>query len=140
MQMETDYKEFESLVMPSTLENISLAESLVDLVCKELSVNADFYGNVLIAVTEAVNNAIKHGNNSDPTKQVTLKVLDAPSTFEIVVIDEGLGFDHTVLPDPTAPENLEKEHGRGIFLMSSLSDDVVFENNGTTVRLKFSKS
>ena len=138
--METQYKEFESLVMASTLENITLAESLVDLVCKELDVNADYYGNVLIAVTEAVNNAIKHGNNSDPTKQVKLQVFEGENTFEVVVSDEGKGFDFTTLPDPTAPENIEKEHGRGIFLMSSLSDEVAFENKGNTVRMKFSKS
>lgn len=138
--METQYKEFESLVMTSTLENITLAESLVDLVCKELEVNADYYGNVLIAVTEAVNNAIKHGNNSDPTKFVKLQIFEGDHTFEVVVSDEGKGFDFSSLPDPTAPENIEKEHGRGIFLMSSLSDEVAFENHGKTVRLKFSKS
>lgn len=138
--METQYKEFESLVMASTLENITLAESLVDLVCKELDVNADYYGNVLIAVTEAVNNAIKHGNNSDPTKNVKLQVFEGENTFEVVVSDEGKGFDYSTLPDPTAPENIEKEHGRGIFLMSSLSDEVAFENEGNTVRMKFSKS
>lgn len=140
MHMEADYKEFETLKMPSTIENISLAEALVDLVCKELGINEDYYGNILIAVTEAVNNAIKHGNNSDPEKDVQLQVLDSTDTFEFVVSDQGEGFDHTQLPDPTAPENIEKEHGRGIFLMTSLSDEVVFENNGNTVKLTFSKS
>lgn len=137
--METQYKEFESLVMASKLDNITLAESLVDLVCKELSVKEDFYGNILIAVTEAVNNAIKHGNLSDPTKEVKLSVLDADNHLEIVVSDEGSGFDYTSLPDPTAPENIEKEHGRGIFLMSSLADEVEFENGGNTVRMTFAK-
>lgn len=140
MHMEAEYKEFETLKMPSTIENISLAEALVDLVCKELGINEDHYGNILIAVTEAVNNAIKHGNNSDPEKDVQLQVLDSTDTFEFVVSDQGEGFDHTQLPDPTAPENIEKEHGRGIFLMTSLSDEVVFENNGNTVKLTFSKS
>ena len=51
--------------------------------------------------------------------------------------DQGIGFDFTNLPDPTSPENLEKENGRGIFLMKNLSDDLVYEDNGSTCKIFF---
>lgn len=138
--MNTNFKEIEAISFPSDVNELSRAESLVDKICQTLSVNEDNYGNVLIAVTEAVNNAIKHGNKNDITKHVEIKVSDAIDVFSIEIKDEGVGFDFNNLPDPTAPENLEKENGRGIFLMKSLADKVEFENNGRDVVLTFSKN
>lgn len=137
--METEYKEYESLSFSSTIENLSVAESLIDKTCSELKLKEDHYANILIAVTEAVNNAIKHGNNEDPNKNVSILVFDKPKKLEVVVSDQGQGFDFNSLPDPTAPENIEKEHGRGIFLMKTLSDDVEFIENGRKVVLSFNK-
>lgn len=137
--METEYKAYKSLSIPSSVEHIVEAEALVDHVCSTLPIKEDAYGNVLIAVTEAVNNAIVHGNSNDTSKKVHLEVLDHPNKVEIIIADNGQGFDYDNLPDPTAPENLEKENGRGIFLMKSLSDEVVFENGGKEVKLSFDK-
>lgn len=61
------------------------------------------------------------------------------TSFCFSVEDEGKGFDYNHLPDPTAPENIEKENGRGIFLMKQLADEVEFENNGTKVFIYFNK-
>lgn len=138
--MNTNFKIIEAISFPSDVNELSKAESLVDKICQTLSVNEDFYGNVLIAVTEAVNNAIKHGNKNDVSKDVQIRVSDADNIFSIEVKDQGAGFDFNNLPDPTAPENLEKENGRGIFLMRSLADKVVFENDGRDVILTFSKN
>jgi serine/threonine-protein kinase RsbW len=138
--MNTNFKVIEAISFPSDVNELSKAELLVDKICQTLSVNDDFYGNVLIAVTEAVNNAIKHGNKNDVSKQVQIRVSDAESVFSIEVKDQGLGFDFNNLPDPTAPENLEKENGRGIFLMKSLADKVEFENEGRDVIMTFSKN
>ena len=121
----------------SDISNISEVEKLIDTVCEDLELSEDIYGNILIAVTEAVNNAIVHGNQNNPKKKV--KVIVDKITKEVVfsVFDEGGGFDFTELPDPTAPENLEKPNGRGIFLMKNLSDKVEFFENGSKVSITF---
>lgn len=137
--MDTKQKEVEKLAIASSVDNMIIAESLVDRFCSDLHVNEDHYGNILIAVTEAVNNAIKHGNKEDPSKEVMLSVFDNVNEIEVFVEDQGSGFDFNNLPDPTSPDNLEKENGRGIFLMKALSDSVDFQNNGKLVKLTFSK-
>lgn len=121
----------------SSLSNITKVEALIDRVCDELGLNEDFYGNILIAVTEAVNNAIVHGNQSVESKQVTIEVDHEETNLTFNVIDAGEGFNFENLPDPTAPENIEKPDGRGIFLMKNLSDDVSFDLNGSKVSITF---
>jgi serine/threonine-protein kinase RsbW len=138
--METQYKEFQSVTFASSIDNLNLAESLVDDVCSKCNIHEDHYGNILIAVTEAVNNAIKHGNGNQHEKKVTINVQELNGDIKIKVNDEGGGFDFNNLPDPTSPENIEKESGRGIFLMKSLADEVDFENNGSEVILSFKRS
>ncbi len=135
--MSTDLKEFSGISFTSDIANLPQVEVLVENVCKEYNIHPDNYGNILIAVTEAVNNAIKHGNGLDTTKSVNIKVLFKDGFLEFHISDEGHGFDFNNLPDPTAPENLEKENGRGIFLMKALSDEVKFHNNGSCAALKF---
>ena len=115
-----------SIQVPSMVENIRMIESFIDI-----------YGNIMIAVTEAVNNAIKHGNNNNKTKNVHLSLALDESVIKFVIRDEGDGFNYDHLPDPTSPENLEKPGGRGIFLMKHLSDEVAFKDNGRTVELSF---
>lgn len=127
------------LAIPSDFEALGQVEMLVDSVCNELGVNEEFYGNVLIAVTEAVNNAIEHGNVQDHSAEVNVAVGDSPMEFCFNVKDQGKGFDFINLPDPTAPENLMKENGRGIFLMKNLADEVVFEDGGSSVNIYFNK-
>ena len=75
--------------------------------------------------------------NSDLSVGVT--VLDGSKDFCFSISDEGSGFDYDNLPDPTAPENLLKENGRGIFLMKSLSDKIEYEKDGKSVNIYFSK-
>ena len=121
----------------SKLDQIPEVESLIDKVSEELGVNEDHYGNMLIAVTEAVNNAIIHGNKYSETKKVKVEVSKSVEGIVFTISDEGDGFDFNNLPDPTAPENLEKPDGRGIFLMKNLSDGVLFESNGSKVSITF---
>jgi serine/threonine-protein kinase RsbW len=102
-----------------------------------LSLNEDYYGNILIAVTEAVNNAVVHGNGLEDSKKVKVQVNKEKERLMFVVEDQGTGFDFDNLPDPTAPENIEKPDGRGIFLMKNLSDEVEFENKGSKVCITF---
>ena len=129
----------ERLVIPSDLSNVSLVESLIDKVCADLKINEDIYGNVLIAVTEAVNNAIIHGNAFNHDKSVVIEVNQDNDSFIFRITDEGSGFDYLNLPDPTAPENIEKENGRGIFLIQNLSDCLDFDENGKVAVITFNK-
>ena len=91
----------------------------------------------MIAVTEAVNNAIKHGNAGNSSKNVALSLSMDENIIRFRIEDEGQGFDFHNLPDPTSPENLEKPGGRGIFLMKHLSDEVYFIEGGKVVELGF---
>ena len=126
-----------SIQIPSIVENIRMIESFIDNAKEKFHLDEDLYGNIMIAVTEAVNNAIKHGNANNSAKNVFLSLTLNENLLKFVVKDEGKGFDHNNLPDPTAPENLEKPGGRGIFLMKHLSDEVEFIENGKTVELSF---
>lgn len=126
-----------SIQIPSILENIRMIESFIDNAKEKFSLDDDIYGNIMIAVTEAVNNAIKHGNDGDKSKNVSLSLSLKDSLIQFIIKDEGTGFDYENLPDPTAPENIEKIGGRGIFLMKHLSDQVEFKNRGQEVQLSF---
>ena len=132
--------ENQKLLIPSKAENIVLIEKMVDDVCDLFDIQEDLYGHILVALTEAVNNGLQHGNKANTTKhiEVTFKVKDNKIFF--TVKDEGPGFDYTTLPDPTDPKNIEKPTGRGIFLMRHLADGVSFEDKGTKVILEFNLS
>ena len=137
--MKEGFVQIDSLSIPSDFGSVYKVESLIDNVCEKLEVKEDYYGNVLIAVTEAVNNAILHGNKQNSDLSVDLFVGDKETDFCFSVKDYGQGFDFSNLPDPTSPENIEKEDGRGIFLMKSLADEVEFMDKGTNVNIYFSK-
>jgi len=126
----------------SVPENLSLVEKLVDDICIDHNIDDDYYGNIMISITEAVNNAIQHGNKYDPSKNVEVG-FDTDNDAEILsftVEDEGEGFDFSALVDPTEPENIDKLNGRGIFLMQNLADEVDFSKEGRIVELNFKMS
>jgi serine/threonine-protein kinase RsbW len=123
--------------IPSIGENIRIVESFIDNAKEKYALDDDIYGNIMIAVTESVNNAIMHGNKGVSEKNVTLKLAFEDSSISFTVSDEGSGFDYNNLADPTAPENLDKPGGRGIFLMKNLCDEVDFSDEGREVKLSF---
>lgn len=126
-----------SIEIPSLVENIRIVESFVDNAKEEYSLTDDLYGNIMIAVIESVNNAIIHGNQTNKSKNVSLSASLNEEQIVFTVSDEGEGFDHQNLPDPTAPENIEKIGGRGIFLIKNLADEVNFKSDGRTLELTF---
>lgn len=123
--------------IPSLLDNIRMIESFIDNAKEEYQLDDGIYGNIMIAVTESVNNAIRHGNKLDPNKNVKLALFLNESQITFLIEDEGPGFDYNNLPDPTSPENIEKPGGRGIFLMRHLADEVNFKEKGKIVELCF---
>ena len=118
-------------------ENLNIVEKLIENIKEEYKLGEDSYGNILVAVSEAVNNAILHGNKANPEKKVDIGYQCNDNKISFIVTDEGEGFNHYNLPDPTAAENIEKPSGRGVFLMKHLSDHIIFSNNGRTVELYF---
>ena len=123
--------------IPSIKENVSVVESFIENVGEKIRIEEAIYGNVLVSVTEAVNNAIVHGNKEDKNKKVRLGLKQNKKSVRFIVEDEGMGFDHNTLPDPTNPKNIEKVKGRGIFLIKSLSDKTTFKQGGRIVEMLF---
>ena len=126
------------IILDSKQESINKVTSFVDEIDSTSNQRfKDAYGNIIIALTEAVNNAINHGNKNDPDKKVIVKYRKTINKVFFTVEDEGDGFDYDNIPDPTAPENIEKTNGRGVFLMRNLVDDITFHENGKKIELIF---
>lgn len=125
------------LFIPSEIQNLRMVEKAIDELSLELDLSDEVYGNVLVATMEATNNAIIHGNKADPNKNVKIKIMLEGMDLTIFIEDQGKGFDYSNVPDPTAPGNLEKINGRGIFLMERLSDEIKYLEDGRIVQLKF---
>ena len=121
----------------SEIHNIAKAEEILEDITKQINLNEHIYGNILLSLSEAINNAIIHGNKMMKNKKVTVKYIIKKDLIEIQVYDEGLGFDYKNIPDPTLRENLEKETGRGIFIIKNLTDSLEFDNNGSLIIMKF---
>jgi serine/threonine-protein kinase RsbW len=129
--------ENQKIRISSKAENIILVERMIEDVCDLFNINEDYYGNILVSLTEAVTNAIYHGNKANPNKSIDICFKSHPDRITFSVQDEGSGFNYKTLPDPTNPENIEKPNGRGVFLMRNLADNVTFEENGSKVILDF---
>lgn len=127
----------DSIVLKSEISNISIIEKLIDNLSGVCQFSDEIYGKLLLAVVEAVNNAIIHGNNSDPEKNVNVHYIIDNKGITFDIKDEGPGFDYNIIPDPTDEANLEKLSGRGLYLMKHLSDKIEFKDNGSLVEMKF---
>ena len=128
------------IIIDSKPENIVQVESFVETLCAQYDIDDSIYGNMLISITEAVNNAIIHGNDKKADKKVTIThniSTGKPKVLSVKIDDEGEGFDYQNLPDPTAPENLEMIGGRGVFLIKQLADFVIFSDKGDSIELQF---
>lgn len=125
------------LLIESCTNGVIEVESFIEEFRQKFEIDDEVFGNILVAVTEAVNNAIIHGNKSDSSKTVKVIMRKKKNILSCNIKDEGQGFDYTNLPDPTSPENLESIGGRGVFLMKHLADLVVFSNDGSNVEIQF---
>jgi len=126
-----------SFTMPSEVASIpSCVDKLVQLL-KSAGCLEDKQTDIEMAAFEALANAVIHGNREDASKRVHIHYHCRPGEdIAIVVKDEGQGFSPERVPDPTAPENIEAEHGRGILMMRAFMDEVRYEANGTELHLR----
>lgn len=124
--------------LASVPESINLVDNFVDNLLSFYQISNEVYGNIITALNEAVTNAIYHGNKQNPNKTITLSAEIIESIKLICLVkDEGAGFNFNILPDPTAPENLENLTGRGVFIMKKLADQCIYNLNGNEVELHF---
>jgi serine/threonine-protein kinase RsbW len=126
-----------TLQLPSKEESITQLELLIENLSDAYNVGEDTFANMMTCLNEALINAIKHGNKFDPAKKVIINAEVDGKRIIWTVTDEGPGFDYVHLPDPTAPENLELETGRGVFIMKHLADQCIFNTSGNEVELHF---
>ncbi len=125
------------LEIESNPANLITVEEFINYFAVDLHIGEDKMAGLLLSITEATTNAIIHGNKSDESKMVTIDVRKEEDKVVIKVKDQGKGFEPGKVPDPTEPENLLKDSGRGIYLMRVYMDDVRYNitPQGTEITL-----
>jgi serine/threonine-protein kinase RsbW len=124
-----------AITIPSVRTNIQLVERFLLDIDRLVGLGDDVLDRVMISVTEVVNNAIIHGNRSDPGRMVHLLCICFQDRVEFTVQDEGGGFDPDALPDPREERNLLREGGRGILIIRAMMDEVSFQRNEQGMRV-----
>ncbi len=125
------------LVLHSTYEELEKVEGLLNDLQAELNFDDEFYAKLMLTVSEAATNGVIHGNKLDASKKVIIIADYDGKTLSISTDDEGEGFIPEAIPDPLAEENLLKTSGRGVFLMEEFADEVLYQNDGKRLMLKF---
>jgi serine/threonine-protein kinase RsbW len=108
------------------MESVGEIEAAADKLAGEAGMDEDTRFHVAMAVREAAINAVLHGNEYDPAKQVSVSFENNGKSLVFTIADQGAGLDPDTLPNPLAPENLMRGTGRGIFLIRSFMDEVHF--------------
>jgi serine/threonine-protein kinase RsbW len=124
------------LVLESDTKNIHQVEDFFLHLNEEYHITEEKLHALLVAVTEAVNNGMIHGNKNDKTKHVTISCILDEKVLTVIIADEGRGFVPEELPNPLHDENLLRAGGRGVFLMKTLMETVSFNENGNEVTMK----
>jgi serine/threonine-protein kinase RsbW len=126
-----------SYTLDSTLETVNSAEATASQMAADAGFPDEDVMKIAMAVREAAVNAVLHGNAYDPGKKVKLEFEQTGRGLVITIRDQGKGIDLSAIPDPTAPENLLKTSGRGIFLIRSFMDEVEINPSqaGTEIKL-----
>ena len=130
-------KSFE-LTIPSRLEALDAVQHLVEQAARAFNLTEEIAYWIELSVSESMINAIRHGNKSDPNKAASLKISSDGEAIEVIVEDEGKGFNLEDLADPTDAQNLLKPSGRGILIIRSFMDEVNLstrEGGGTRLQM-----
>lgn len=129
--------ELYTLQLASVPDSLTQVEVLIEEIADKYQLPDDTFANMMTCLSEAVNNAIIHGNENDPDKKVIVNAEVEGRRIVWTVTDEGPGFDPNFIPDPTAPENLELLSGRGVFIIKQLADQCIFNGRGNEIELHF---
>jgi serine/threonine-protein kinase RsbW len=126
------------LIIASELNEVNKLRLFLDQIFIDTNLNQGYFNRVLLGLSEAVSNSIIHGNKNDSTKKVFINFLYVENKLVISVRDEGSGFSFDKVEDPTQPENLKKENGRGLFLIQQIADEVYFYDGGNEIQILYS--
>jgi serine/threonine-protein kinase RsbW len=128
----------DSLVIPASLDYLGEVHAWVQHHIENLPIPQDKQYEILLSLSEAVTNAIRHGCRSKESEKITISIEKNHNVFRLTVQDGGNGFDPNKLPDPTHDDRLLQPSGRGVFLLRSLADEVRFDFScGTSVTAVF---
>lgn len=124
------------LSIPGRLEYLDLVDNVIEAVNELMEFPEEAATAVSISVIEAGTNAIQHGCRNGSDQRVRLRFIVEQEQLIVEVEDAGSGFEPDALPDPTSPDNILKERGRGIFIMRQMMDEMAFDfSAGTRVRM-----
>ena len=126
-----------TLKIKSDINEIHEVEKFIEDICDYYNINNSYFGNIVVAVSEAVENSIVHGNKQDPSKSINISFEANQKGIVFLIEDEGDGFNFENIPDPTDIQNNPEKKGTGIFLIKSLTDEALFLNQGRKVQLQF---
>lgn len=121
--------------IPSQIQYIRKVSDRILDGLSSYGVNSEDIFDIRLCVEEAVRNAIVHGNRSDKKRRVTVSYRLDNDAINIEIEDEGKGFDHKAVPDPTKDENIMKNSGRGVYIIKKLMDKVEFNKNGNKIMM-----
>lgn len=127
-----------NLTITSELVNIKIVENFIEHAIEEFELPERLKGKITLSLVEAVNNSILYGNKQNPQKLIKIAIVKSYKKVIFTVEDEGEGFNFNTIPDPTTPEHLEKVTGRGLYLMTHLTNELLFAKNGAKVIMIFS--
>jgi serine/threonine-protein kinase RsbW len=122
------------LVIKSDIAELKKVEDFIINIFNENNLERKYFNKIYLCVSEAVLNSIKHGNKNDLKKNVSIKIGFDTEKFKIQVEDEGDGFDLNKIKDPTKKRNLKNEEGRGIFIITKLSEQIEYNKKGNLVQ------
>ena len=140
MSVQTEHILYqENIRIPATLDELHHVYSWAEEHLVQTGIPESKRFDIMLALSEAVTNAIRHGCNNASGEFVDIEVVITENAVNLSVHDCGEGFAPEAIPDPTKEENLYTPNGRGVFLIKTLADDVHFDfsDNGTTVNVKF---
>jgi serine/threonine-protein kinase RsbW len=126
----------EILTIESDKKELIKVEAFLRNIFEDKQLPEDSFNKVLLCISEAVINSIEHGNKNTKSKKVSVVVDCHQNNMVVKVTDEGEGFDFNHIPDPTAEENIRNEKGRGIFIIRSVSNELIFRDKGKCVEFK----
>ena len=125
-----------TILIRSEFAQLKLVETFLLQIFKEYDLDQKNFNKIFLCISEAVVNAIEHGNKNDKDKMVLIGIDYNENLMDICIKDQGKGFNIENIQDPTAIENIKKVSGRGIHIIKSLSDGVLFNNKGNLVQIK----
>ena len=124
------------LVIKSDISELEKVENFIVEILNEFDLAQKYFNRIYLCVSEAVLNSIKHGNKNDKNKTVSIGIDCNMNEINVLIEDEGEGFDINTVEDPTLSENRNKESGRGIFFIKNLSNKLEYNEKGNRIQFK----